>query len=133
MTEDTLAAEFKIYKEEYEEKIATLRFDIEPYYTKLKGMATPAELRKFFGDEGIQGQQRDGNRCLIAAYIRERTGHTVAVSGSGQVFDEEMSVGLFGSSNALTKFVYYFDNGKYPELVKDFDKYGYVDESVVGS
>jgi hypothetical protein len=55
------------------------------------------------------------------------------VSGSGQVFDEEMSVGLFGSSNALTKFVYYFDNGKYPELVKDFDKYGYVDESVVGS
>jgi hypothetical protein len=93
-----------------------MRFDIEPYYNKLKAIDTPEGLKEFFESEGIVGIRRNGRRCVVAEYLQRGVGYQVLVGGDGSVYAGDLLTRLFAATGAMSLFVHDFDFGCYPEL-----------------
>lgn len=98
--------------------------DAVTWVEKLSGMDSADNIGEFLRTEGITGSTNSRLHCVVAEFIREKTGvHAVVTAPLVTVWETQDGVFLTGTqstlrpSHNLTHFITMFDLGRYPELI----------------
>lgn len=79
------------------------------------------EIKDFFVEQGIKASKLVPNSCAISEYVKGNMPENSQVSTGGStvsLFDGTTLICSLTNTHAMKSFIYHFDQGTYPELIK---------------
>jgi hypothetical protein len=82
---------------------------------KLGSFSTPDEVAQYLEGQGIVGDLRKGSTCPVSKYTTQNGANYVYTSRRSMLTDRK----IYNLPEVVSKFVEKFDEGHYPNLVKE--------------
>lgn len=101
--------------------------DAVVWVDKLSGMDSASDIAGFLRAEGVAGELSSSFHCVVAEFLREKTGvHAIVTAIQVTVWETKSKDGVFlpvtqsvrRPSSTLHEFITLFDQGDYPELTR---------------
>ena len=100
----------------------------------INGFEDPDQIATFLAAHGIKGIPEDSSSCAISRWVETNvechyveTSDVIAVYGHKDA-DEDGS-NDYDISTTVQRFITLFDNGYYPDLIEDSERYLYENET----